>query len=85
MKPILMHIMENYMDQVFNKFVFCLGVFFDPWSSIKIERSEITQQMSRQRNIDVLNSYYNKPGIETRREYASEVFKAFSFIQRRCT
>ena len=46
-------------------------------------RSEITQQMSRHRNIDVLNSHYNKPGIETRREYASEVSKAFPFIQRR--
>ncbi|MBT4435047.1 hypothetical protein HOD02_01900, partial [bacterium] len=46
-------------------------------------RSEITQQMSRHRNIDVLNSHYNKPGIETRREYASEVSKVFSFIQRR--
>ena len=46
-------------------------------------RSEITQQMSRHRNIDVLNSHYNKPDIETRREYASEVSKVFSFIQRR--
>jgi integrase len=48
-------------------------------------RSEITQQMSRHRNIDVLNGAYNKPGIETRREYASEVSKAFPFIQRRST
>ena len=46
-------------------------------------RSEITQQMSRHRNIEVLNSHYNKPGIENRREYASEVSKAFPFIQRR--
>jgi integrase len=46
-------------------------------------RSEITQQMSRHRNIDVLNSHYNKPGIETRREYASKVSQAFPFIQRR--
>ena len=46
-------------------------------------RSEITQQMSRHRNIHVLNDHYNKPGIETRREYASEVSKVFSFIQRR--
>jgi len=46
-------------------------------------RSEITQQMSRHRNIDVLNSHYNKPGIETRREYASEVSKIFPFIRRR--
>jgi len=48
-------------------------------------RSEITQQMSGHRNIDVLNSHYNKHGIETRREYASEVSKAFPFIQRRST
>ena len=46
-------------------------------------RSEITQQMSRHRNIDVLNSHYNKPGIETRREYASKVSESFNFIQRR--
>ena len=46
-------------------------------------RSEITQQMSRHRNIEVLNSAYNKPGLETRREYASKVSELFPFIQRR--
>ena len=45
-------------------------------------RSEITQQMSRHQEILMyLNSHYNKPGIETRREYASEVSKVFTFIR----
>ena len=46
-------------------------------------RSEITQQMSRHASIDTLNRHYNKPNIETRREYASEVSKIFPFIRRR--
>ena len=46
-------------------------------------RSEITSQMSRHASIDTLNKHYNKPNIETRREYASEVSKIFPFIQRR--
>ena len=46
-------------------------------------RSEITSQMSRHVSIDTLNKHYNKPNIETRREYASEVSKIFPFIQRR--
>ena len=46
-------------------------------------RSEITSQMSRHASIDTLNRHYNKPNIETRREYASEVSKIFPFIRRR--
>ena len=46
-------------------------------------RSEITSQMSRHASIDTLNKHYNKPNIETRREYASEVSKIFPFIRRR--
>jgi integrase len=46
-------------------------------------RSEITSQMSRHASIDVLNKHYNKPSIETKKEYASKVSKVFKFIQRR--
>ena len=46
-------------------------------------RSEITSQMSRHASIDILNKHYNKPSIETKKEYASKVSKVFKFIQRR--
>ena len=46
-------------------------------------RSEITSQMSRHASIDVLNKHYNKPSIETKKQYASKVSKVFKFIQRR--
>jgi|TARA_R100001086_G_scaffold19868_1_gene9680 integrase len=46
-------------------------------------RSEITAQMSRHASIDTLNRHYNKPSIETKKQYASGVSKVFKFIQRR--
>ena len=46
-------------------------------------RSEITAQMSRHASIDTLNRHYNKPSIETKKQYASKVSKIFKFIQRR--
>ena len=46
-------------------------------------RSEITSQMSRHASIDVLNKHYNKPSIETKKEYAAKVSSVFNFIQRR--
>jgi integrase len=46
-------------------------------------RSEITAQMSRHASIDTLNRHYNKPSIETKKQYASGVSKIFTFIQRR--
>ena len=46
-------------------------------------RSEITSQMSRHASIDTLNRHYNKPSIESKKQYASEVSKVFKFIQRR--
>ena len=46
-------------------------------------RSEITQQMSRHGDINILNKHYNQPDLETKRGYASEVSKVFNFIQRR--
>ena len=47
------------------------------------QRSEITQQMSIHLSLDTLNQNYNKPSIQTRKGYASEVSKVFKFIQRR--
>ena len=46
-------------------------------------RSEITAQMSRHASIDTLNRHYNKPSIETKKQYAGKVSKVFKFIQRR--
>jgi len=46
-------------------------------------RSEITSSMSRHASIDTLNRHYNKPNIETKKEYASKVIEHFSFIKRR--
>ena len=46
-------------------------------------RSDITAEMSRHENLDVLQSSYNKPGIETKRSWASKVSRVFKFVQRR--
>ena len=46
-------------------------------------RSEITKQMSRHTNINILNNNYNKPSIETKRDYASKVTEGLRFIRRR--
>ena len=46
-------------------------------------RSEITSSMSRHASIDTLNKHYNKPNIQTKKEYASKVIEHFSFIKRR--
>jgi integrase len=46
-------------------------------------RSDITAETSRHENLGVLRKSYNKPGIETRRAWASKVSKHFNFVQRR--
>ena len=46
-------------------------------------RSDITAEMSRHENLDVLQSSYNKPSIETKRSWASKVSRVFKFVQRR--
>jgi len=46
-------------------------------------RSEITKEMTRHASVDTLNKHYNKPNIETKREYAGKVAEVFSFVRRR--
>ena len=46
-------------------------------------RSDITAETSRHENLGVLRKSYNKPGIETRRAWASKVSRHFNFVQRR--
>ena len=46
-------------------------------------RSDITAEMSRHENLEVLQSNYNKPGIETKRAWASKVSEVFKFVRRR--
>ena len=46
-------------------------------------RSDITAETSRHEDLSVLRKSYNKPGIETRRAWASKVSKHFVFVQRR--
>ena len=46
-------------------------------------RSDITAETSRHENLGVLRKRYNKPGIETRRAWASKVSKHFNFVRRR--
>jgi len=46
-------------------------------------RSEITQQMSRHKDSNILNNNYNKPSLHTVRGYAESVSSTFSFIQKR--
>ena len=46
-------------------------------------RSDITAHTSRHENLGVLRKSYNKPGIETRRAWASKVSKHFIFVRRR--
>ena len=46
-------------------------------------RSDITAHTSRHENLGVLKKSYDKPGIETRRAWASKVSKHFIFVQRR--
>jgi len=46
-------------------------------------RSDITAETSRHEDLGVLRKSYNKPGIETRRAWASKVSKHFVFVQRR--
>ncbi len=46
-------------------------------------RSEITKEMTRHASVDTLNKHYNKPNIETKREYAGKVAEVFHFVRRR--
>jgi len=47
-------------------------------------RSEITKEMTRHASVDTLNKHYNKPNIETKRDYASKVTaEVFHFVRRR--
>jgi integrase len=46
-------------------------------------RSEITKEMTRHASVDTLNKHYNKPNIETKREYAGKVAEIFNFVRRR--
>jgi len=46
-------------------------------------RSEITKEMTRHASVDTLNKHYNKPNIETKREYAGKVAEVFTFVRRR--
>ena len=46
-------------------------------------RSDITAHTSRHEDLGVLRKSYNKPGIETRRAWASKVSKHFIFVRRR--
>ena len=45
-------------------------------------RSEITKEMSRN-SVEVLNTHYSKPNIQTKLKYASKVSEVFNFIRRR--
>lgn len=46
-------------------------------------RSDITAYTSRHEDLSQIGRSYNKPGIETRRAWASEVSKVFTFIKKR--
>ena len=46
-------------------------------------RSDITAYTSRHQDLNQIGRSYNKPGIETRRAWASEVSKNFTFIKKR--
>ena len=46
-------------------------------------RSDITALTSRHQDLNQIGRSYNKPGIETRRAWASEVSKVFTFIKKR--
>ena len=46
-------------------------------------RSDITALTSRHADLNQIGRSYNKPGIETRRAWASEVSKVFTFIKKR--
>ena len=46
-------------------------------------RSDITALTSRHEDLSQIGRSYNKPGIETRRAWASEVSKVFTFIKKR--
>ena len=42
---------------------------------------QIRNYISNVTSIDILNKHYNKPSIETKKEYASKVSKVFKFIK----
>ena len=44
-------------------------------------RSEITSQMSRHASIDTLNRHYNKPSIESKKQYASGVKNIYIYTE----
>ena len=46
-------------------------------------RSDITALTSRHEDLSQIGRSYNKPGIETRRAWASEVSKVFTFVKKR--
>jgi hypothetical protein len=46
-------------------------------------RTDITAETSRHEDLSQIKKSYNKPGIETRRAWASEVSKAFTFVKKR--
>ena len=46
-------------------------------------RSDITALTSRHEDLNQIGRSYNKPGIETRRAWASETSKVFTFIKKR--
>ena len=46
-------------------------------------RSDITAETSRHEDLSQIGRSYNKPGIETRRAWASEVSKVFTFVKKR--
>ena len=46
-------------------------------------RSDITAETSRHDDLSQIDRSYNKPNIETRRAWASEVSKVFTFVKKR--
>ena len=46
-------------------------------------RSDITAYTSRHADLNQIGRSYNKPGIETRRAWASETSKVFTFVKKR--
>ena len=46
-------------------------------------RSDITALTSRHEDLSQIGRSYNKPGIEIRRAWASEVSKVFTFVKKR--
>ncbi len=46
-------------------------------------RSDITAETSRHEDLSQIGRSYNKPGIETRRAWASETSKVFTFVKKR--